>query len=41
MSKLMDFGAVVASIQRTGEMILELKRGKSRKGTAYKCLAED
>lgn len=42
-AKLADLGADVRSVRRTrtGEMILELKRDKERKGAAYKSLAEE
>lgn len=36
-----DLRADVRSIRRTGELILELKRGKERVGVAYKILAEE
>lgn len=42
-AKLLDLGADVRSIRRTctGEMILELKRDKERKGAACKSLVEE
>lgn len=42
-AKFMDLGANVRCIRRTrtSEMILELKRDKERKGTAYISLAEE
>lgn len=42
-AKLTDFGADVSSTRqtRTGEMILELKRDKTRKDASYKRVAEE